>query len=223
MDDPADPEAESLIDELDVSAPGLRVNGPLRRAFYCEYARDLTEADHAALALPRGIKAQSLKRIHASHHSLARCLATGMKPAQAALVTGYALGRIQGLLVDPAFTALVEDYRNEAKSIFADLAERMNDMSLDAIELLQERLHESPESFTVPMLLDVVKAFADRTGHGPNQEVNLKVSTDLVDRPPRETFEEWEARRKRALEAPVGPGLEDSLDVPGPKALKDLN
>jgi hypothetical protein len=122
-----------------------------------------------------------------------------MKPAQAGLVTGYSGPRISTLQRDPAFQALCADYRTEAKSIFADLAERMNDLSLDAIELLQERLHETPEGFTIPVLLDLVRTFADRTGHGPNSEISLKVSSDLIDRPPKETYEQWQARREQEL------------------------
>jgi hypothetical protein len=197
-----------LLDVLDLGdTPGPRadtlerprINGPSPKEFYVGYARDLASADIAALDLPRGSAPKSLMRIHSSHHSLARCLATGMKPGQAALVTGYSPNRINSLSRDPAFTALVADYQNEAKSVFADLAERMNDLSLDAIEILHERLQDNPEGFTIPVLLDLVKTFADRTGHGPNQEVHLKMSTDLVDRPPRETYEEWTARRAKQL------------------------
>jgi hypothetical protein len=182
-----------------------RLQGQPPKEVFAEYERDLTAADLAALSLPKGTAPRSLVRIHASHHSLARCLATGMKPGQAALVTGYSPSRISILQSDPAFSALVADYQAEAKSAFADLAERMNDLSLDAIEILQERLHDTPEGFTIPVLLDIVKTFADRTGHGPNQEVHLKMSTDLIDRPPRETFEDWQARRGKELEGPGGP------------------
>lgn len=185
-----------LLEELDL---GPRIQGRPRSELYVEYVRDLTQADMEALALPRGSVPQSLVRIHASHHSLAKCLASGMKPAQAGLVTGYSSSRISILQNDPAFTALVADYRAEAKSIFADLAERMSDLSLDAIEILQERLHENPANFSVDTLLDMVKTFADRTGHGPGQEVQLKVSQDMIDRPPRESFEEWNARRTLEL------------------------
>lgn len=188
-----------------------RIQGLPPRTFHIAYERDLSEADLAALSLPRGSTPRSLVRIHSSHHSLARCLAAGMKPAQAGLVTGYSASRISILQADQAFQALVADYRNEAKSVFADLAERMSNLSLDAIEILQERLHDNPEGFTIPVLLDLVKAFADRTGHGPNQEVNLRLSTDMIDRPPRESFEEWKARRDRELAEEAAPK--------GPKAL----
>ena len=186
------------------------ISGSLPVELYVAYERDLTQADLEALKLPRGTAPKSLVRIHASHHSLARCLATGMKPAQAALVTGYSPGRITQLQSDPAFSALVADYALEAKSVFADLAERMNDMSLDAIEMLHERLHEHPETFTVPVLLELVKAFADRTGHGPGSQVRLSVDRDFIDRPPRETFDEWKERRARELNS----GDDDSLESP---------
>jgi hypothetical protein len=203
---------DDYIADLDTST-GPRLLGNVPRQLFIEHARDLTEADLAALATNRGTKPKSLVRIHASHHSLAKCLATGMKQSQAALVTGYNQSRISILLQDPAFSALVEDYRAEAKSIFADLAERMNNMSLDAIELLQERLHDNPETFSIPLLIDVVKTFADRTGHGPGQEVTLKMDRDFIDRPPRENFEEWRARRAKELGAGSQEASEGASEV----------
>jgi len=172
--------------------------------FYMAYTRDLVPADLEARA-EGPVKPVSLVRIHASHHALARCLASGMRPSQAALVTGYSNSRISILQGDPAFQALVADYREEAKIPFADMAERMSGVSMDALEIIQERLLDSPESFTLPILLDIVRAFADRTGHGPNQEVRLRLETDPIDRPPRETFEQWNARRTQELEGPSPP------------------
>lgn len=193
---------DDILTELDLSPRGANpLDAP--RADYVAFSRDLTEADIAALSAPQGVRPKSLVRIHASHHSLARCLASGMRPAQAGLVTGYSSSRISILQNDPAFCGLVEDYRNEAKAAFADLAERMSDLSLDAIEILQERLHDNPEQFTVGTLLDVVRAFADRTGHGPNSKVDLQVSNTMIDRPPRENFEEWQERRERELAPPT--------------------
>jgi hypothetical protein len=199
-----------LVDDLDTSSPRLLGNVPVQ--VYIEHSRDLTQADIAALSANRGTRPKSLLRIHASHHSLARCLATGMKQSQAALVTGYDQSRISILTRDPTFAALVEDYKTEAKSVFADLAERMNDMSLDAIELLKERLHDNPETFSIPVLLDVVKTFADRTGHGPGQEVTVKMDRDFIDRPPRETAEEWKERRSREIQAPIEGDLGTKLN-----------
>lgn len=193
-------EAAALLDALDISAAPPRTVGRPTKSYYVEHTRDLTEADMEALQLPRGAPAKSLQRLRSSHHALARCLATGMKHTQAALVTGYNPVTISALMNDDSFTALVADYRREASDVFGDLAERMNNMSLDAIEILQERLHEAPQDFTTSTLLDLIKTFADRTGHGPNQDINLKVSGDFIDRPPRETFEDWERRRTKELD-----------------------
>lgn len=210
MDDQTKGPGPDLLTELDLGgspAPRSdtlerpRLQGAAPKEFYCAYERDLTEADLVALQHPRGTQPRSLMRIHASHHSLARCLATGMKSTQAALVTGYSPARISQLQNDASFVSLVADYRAEIKNVFADLAERMNDLSLDAIELLQERLADNPETFTIPVLLDMVKAFADRTGHGPGQEISMRVAPDFIDRPPRETHAEWAERRQRELTA----------------------
>jgi hypothetical protein len=193
-DDPIEP---GLLEELDFGPP--RIQGNLPRPATATYVRDLTQADMAALSAPRGVLPRQIQRIRSSHHSLARCLAAGMKATHAAQITGYTANRISILQDDPAFKALLEDYRAEAKEIFADLNERMNNVSLDAIEELHERLLDAPEAFSIAMLLDVVKAFADRTGHGPGQEVKLTVSPSMIDRPPKETYEEWQARRAREL------------------------
>lgn len=195
-----------------------RQTAPLPKTVTCTYNRDLTEADIEALSVPRGQAfPRSLVTIRASHHSLARCIAMGMRSAQTSLITGYSPGRISALQRDPAFIALVNDYKTEQKSVFGDLAERMNNMSLDAMEILQERLTDNPESFSVPILLDLVKTFADRTGHGPNQNVTLRVSDNLIDRPPRENFEQWRARRDQEIGSKR---IEADRTDEGPKVLQ---
>lgn len=197
---PANGRLESPSDRHTDTIERLRIRGAAPALpETAEYIRDLNSSDLPALSAPRGLPVAPLARIRASHHSLARCLATGMRPAQASLVTGYSEGRISVLQNDPSFVALIADYNAEAKSIFADLAERMSDLSLDAIEELQERLHAAPETFTVSTLLDLIKAFADRTGHGPGAEVHLTMSRDTIDRPPRETYDEWQKRRAQEL------------------------
>jgi hypothetical protein len=196
-------ESEDLLAELDL---GDVTVAPTRSGFFSSYVRDLTPADLAAYAArPVGTQLRPLARIHASHHAVARCLAIGMKPHQTALVTGYTTVRINQLEQDPAFQTLLADYRAETSEAFAKLSERMYNLSLDAIEALHERFLEEPQGFSVPVLLDIVKTFADRTGHGPNSEVTLNVNQgDTIDRPPRETFEQWQARRNIELAPPTG-------------------
>ena len=204
-----------LLDELDLGGPSkeprrdtvehsdrarLRLVGAPQRSTFVEYGRDLTVADLEALSSqPRGVKPRSLVRIHASHHALAKCLAVGMKRDHAALVTGYSPVRVSQLQNDEAFMALVADYRMESKAVVADQTERMNNMSLHALEILQDLMHDNPEQFTPSMLLDMIKAFADRTGHGPGQEVKITLPNDFIDRPPRESYDEWQERRNREV------------------------
>ena len=188
-----------VVEELTLQGPSA-LTAALNRPLEARYSRDLTEADHAALDLPKGTQPASLVRIHSSHHALAKCLATGVRPMHAALITGYSPGRISQLARDPTFKALVAEYEAEAQSAVADIALRMRGLSVDAIELLHDRLLEKPEDFSVGMLLDIVKGMADRTGHGPGQSMTHNFNMPTIDRPPREDYEDWKARRTRELE-----------------------
>lgn len=224
MEEPGVPENPDILEELDLRADteSLRILGAVKKPFSCEYSRDLTAADLEALSSYRGVAPRSLIKIHTSHHALAKCLASGMKQSQAALVTGYTANRVSILMADPAFITLVDDYRNEMKGAFADLAERMTNISLDAIEILQERLHDNPETFSADTLLDVIKVMADRTGHGPGQNINVRHSTDFIDRPPRESYEEWAERRMKQIEAPREDSRPEVLDLCADPVLDEI-
>ena len=204
---------DEIVDSLEFTGPPRLLGNLAREGLSAQYNRDLTAADIQALNGPRGANLpRQIQKIRSSHHALARCLASGMKPHEASQITGYTQNRICLLQQDPTFQALLADYQVEAREIFADLNERMNNLSLDAIEELHERLQDAPEAFSIAMLLDVVKAFADRTGHGPGQEVKLTVDQAMVDRPPKETYEQWQARRTREL----GGADPDILGTMGP-------
>ena len=148
------------------------------------YVRDLNEGDLALLATERGIKANSIVKYRDSHHALARCLASGMPPVQAALVTGYSLQRVYHFQSqDVNFQELIQHYRSIKDEVYADLHERMATLSLEAEAELRERLHDSPQEFSPGMLLEIVKTLADRTGHGPSSKSTvLNVNVDLAGR-----------------------------------------
>ena len=146
--------------------------------------RDLNEGDLALLATECGIKANSIVKYRDSHHALARCLASGMPPVQAALVTGYSLQRVYHFQSqDINFQELIQHYRSLKDEVYADLHERMATLSLEAEAELRERLHDSPEAFSPGMLLEIVKTLADRTGHGSSSKSTvLNVNVDLAGR-----------------------------------------
>jgi len=159
--------------------------GPGRQAkrVVAEFSRELTETD---LLIPatETQKAPSLKTLRDSHHALARCLATGVKEAEAALVTGYTLSRISVIKADPQFQDLLAFYREQGTDLVGDLRARMNNMGLDALSELQDRLEEKPEDFSVGMLKDIVKDMADRTGHAPNKgsTTNININSGLSEK-----------------------------------------
>lgn len=132
-----------------------------------EFAGELTSAD---LAMPQvSSPAKPIKAIRDSHHSLARCLATGMSEGDASAVTGYSPSRISILKADPQFKELVEFYRQGAIKEVADFRARMADMGMDALAELRERMEEKPEDFSPALLKEIVRDMADRTGHAPQR------------------------------------------------------
>ena len=176
---------------LDITAPGRRP-----KPLHAEVARQLSEADLALLASDRGTAAQPLKRIGERHHALARNLAAGLSPGQAAAITGLCLSRVSVLQGDPAFQELMQFYRQEKDAAFADMYEQLAGLSKDALLLMRERLEEAPEEFSNPMLLEIVTKLADRSGHGPSSRSEVNVNVNIAGR--------LEEARKRAKLAAQG-------------------
>lgn len=169
----------------------LRTSGRAAVPITGEVVRELNEADLAMLGLSRDVHPPALKKLKDSHHGLARCLASGVRPGEASSITGFSLSRISILQNDPSFKELVEHYRAGADGALADLQARMTTLSMDALEELRDRLLDSPDELDSELLLDIVKVTADRTGHGPSsKQTQVRVNIDLADR--------LEAARKRA-------------------------
>jgi hypothetical protein len=178
---------------VDLGLDITRTRGRAAKPVAAVEMRDLTDADLALLDTEKGVHAPTIKKIRESHHALARALASGMRPAEAAQVTGYSLSRISIIKADPAFQDLMTVYTDQVGEIYANLHDKMAAMAVDVVEELHERLHEDPEEFTTNQLLDVAKTFADRTGHGPQTKTqNVNVNIDLATR--------LEAGRRRADE-----------------------
>jgi len=188
----------------------IKTRGRPARPVVLTVARELTQADISLLATDRQIKPIPIKRLRDSHHALARCLASGMKPAEASIVTGYCLARISILQSDPSFAELLNFYRSNEEMQFAEFQTRMSALGLDAIQELHDRLLEEPEKLSPGQLLELVKSMADRTGHGPaTKSTNVNVNVDLSAR--------LEAARRRVGEMlelrslPAGSGAEESV------------
>lgn len=110
-------------------------------------------------------KAPVLRRLSMRHHRLARLLAEGFSPGQAAVAAGYELSRVSILQADPMFRELVRHYQSQVDVVFRETQERLADIAGLAAEEIVERLEESAESIDLDDLMKLVELGADRTGH----------------------------------------------------------
>lgn len=174
-------ELRDLFADLGLSRPPRppRLQGRAEVEIACEYVRDLTPEDLAQLVEPHGRQEPALKRLSDSHHAVARALASGMSVNAVSAVTGYVPPRISMLKADPAFQELVEFYRQNLDTVYADLHTRMSLISLDVAQELHERLLDDPGSIGTALLTDILKLLADRTGHAPVSRSHAKVDVTV--------------------------------------------
>jgi len=198
-----------MLDGLDI-AP--RLGGRAPASLEAEALRELTLSDLALLQVERGTRAPSIKKLRDRHHALARCLAQGMKNSEASAVTGYDPSRISILLADPTFQDLLEHYKKVENSHFADFTTRATLLSLDALNELQERLEDDPESFTQGDLRELIKLTADRTGHAPVQKVQqTNINVELGGRLAQARARIIEARQSLLAEGSAGSPTSEPL------------
>lgn len=160
-----------------------RVKGRVHRPWALEYVRDLTEDDlRLALTVEKGIKAPALKRLSERHHALARRLASGLGPSEAAFASNIHPSTVSILLGDPTFKELVRHYREIKDAQFVDMHAEMAGLGYDAVSELRERLAEDPEAFKIGQLLEAARLMADRTGFGPTTKTDVNVTVGIADR-----------------------------------------
>lgn len=165
----------------------FRTTGRAALPLHAGQVRELDEGDLALLQQEKGSTAPPLKRLAERHHALARCLASGMEPGQAAVTCGYSASRVSILQADPAFQELLEFYREDVNKAYRDLHERLAGLSLDATDELSARLEEEMQAeekkFSVGQLLEIAKMGADRTGFGPQtSSTNVNINVDMAAR-----------------------------------------
>lgn len=157
-----------------------------RRELRVEVLRSLESGDLetllAANAAPQSGE-QRIQRLRTSHHRLAELLASGSTPAEAGVITGYSGAYISILQNDPSFQELLEYYRAQRRTAFADLQAQIADYASDIVGELQERLATAPESFSLPELRAQLEVLAKASatakgvpGSGPSAPpVSFKV------------------------------------------------
>lgn len=148
---------------LDSPLPGGTRGRPPKQDFFAIFDRELSEDDLPALHSPPAVPAASLEKLRHVHHEAAKLLANGNKDIDVALVVGMTPARIWQLKQDPAFQELLSFYSEQKEAVFADALEQLKNLGLTALQEIQERLVERPESFSLREVLDVMKESFDRS------------------------------------------------------------
>jgi hypothetical protein len=165
----------------------IRTRGRSQARLEVEVVRPLTSQDAASTQDSRGSKAPALKRFRDSHHRVARCFASGMKPQEVNLQTGYSFSRLSILQADPAFQNLVEVYREAGVEEYAEYqdlalanmvrAERLIEESLEAVADREQPLALGE----LRPLTELISDRADRFGF-PKKTVQTNVNLEFAGR-----------------------------------------
>ena len=158
----------------------FRTVGRAKRQISAEVIGQLSVDEVMMLSEEKGSEPSALKRLSQRHHSLARILASGAAPGQAAVLCGYTSSRVSILLDDPAFKELLQFYREGVEEKYFDLHEQLAGIASDAAMELQERLEVEPEKLFTGQLIELTKMGADRTGHGPTRDDGKVVNNNFV-------------------------------------------
>jgi len=166
---------DDLLDDLPRGA-----SGPLA------YARHIAQEDLGKLDEAKGSVAPAIVKIRDSHRALARLLATGVSPGEAAAKTGYSNSRVSILLADPSFQELLAHYRGKVDEVFVDQLKKIELLAMSASNELLERLEEKPEEFSNGQLMALMESGLDRTiapkkGGAPTLQVNVGNTVNMAD------------------------------------------
>lgn len=150
--------------------------------------RELTRDELELLKAPRP-KSTTVATLRDSHHRVARLFAMGLRKHQVHEKSGYSLGRLGALQVDPSFQNLVAEYRNMVDESWKKEVDEFYDLAvknkLTAERMIADQLEaaDADEATPIPLktLVAIVADRADRTGHG-KKLTNVNVNIDLGSR-----------------------------------------
>jgi hypothetical protein len=163
---------------------GLRTTGRATKPIGYDILGELTEEDLESLTKERGTQPPAVMVMRERHHALAKSIASGVKPGDAAHIHRYSASRVSILLGDPAFQELVEHYRGLADEQYVDFHAKLGQLAVDASHLLQERMEDPEQAVDIStgQLLQIITAGADRTGFGPTQKTEVNHKIGLADK-----------------------------------------
>lgn len=174
--------------------------------------RTLTREDLDCIKEKRNVPV--VQRFRDPHHRLARLLASGLRPGEAASQAGYSLARIYILQADPSFQDLVEAYRKDVRDAYVSAEEERHkaatEVNLKALRHLNEhfdKADEEGELIPIGRALAVFADTSDRVGLS-KKSLNVNVNIDFAAK--------LEAARTRSANARLVEGR--SLQPPAPQS-----
>ena len=133
---------------------------------------------------------KTIATLRMGHQQLAQLLASGTNEIDASMMTGRSVASIKSLLTDPAFKELMAYYsaQTEGGEGKFDAYGRLVTLGGTAMDVLQERLEESPDKFTNNELRQIVESTMDRSAapakgdprQGAGQSGGLNVQINFV-------------------------------------------
>ena len=113
----------------------------------------------------------NVQRMRDPHHRLARLLATGLRPKDAAEQTGYSIARVYVLHSDPSFMDLIAKYSADVHEAYVSGEEERyrlaNEVNVKALRTIAEHFDKADEECELIPLNRALAIFsdtADRTG-----------------------------------------------------------
>ena len=156
---------DELLDHPRVVLPVKR-SGRKASPLTIDFIRELEQADVDALLAPPVVKPMALapvvRELKESHHRLAMLMATERSQVQVSLLSGYSEAYIGRLTNDPMFRSLMDQYGKLEEVKFRDTLEKMDSVGRDALNELQLRLAEAPESFSNRELVETVDSMISK-------------------------------------------------------------
>ena len=146
-------------------------------------AEDLADLEARAVTEPKALA------IRHPHHQLAQLIAQGTEQAEISLITGYSPAYISTIKHAPAFKELLAHYAGVDEAEGVDVFRRMKTLGLTAIEVLQERLDNDPDSWTKRELMELEKlnileplqkALGNDLGGGKGSAAGVNVQVNFV-------------------------------------------
>lgn len=125
--------------------------------------RELTRDDLLCLRDKRSVPA--VQRLRDPHHALARAIASGLRPKEAAEQCGFSVARVYVLHSDPSFQDLVASYRKDVHDAFVTSEEerfRMaNEVNRKALRTIAEHFDKAEAEGELIPLRSALSVFAD--------------------------------------------------------------